>query len=233
MKQILFLLLLLSIGFVSFAQNPEIPTLPGLKIETKDGYNHLSWVSEYDRLKSVQILRSQDSVLSFIAIGNIAKPKKGVQKFVDKNPKLGKNYYKVRVLFASELEWFSNTYKVVLDSATVAASRLRSVSTGSTNSKSIDNTQDNSDFTDFYYEPSTKIYTNPYTGHIMINLEDARQKRYALKFYNPRKEEVLYISRIKKKHIVLDKYNFNAKGTYSFKLMESDEIKETGYITIY
>ena len=82
-------------------------------------------------------------------------------------------------------------------------------------------------------KPSTQVYTNPYTGHIMINLNDARHKRYSLRFYNPNKEEVLYISRIKKPTIVLDKYNFNAKGTYQFKLFEKDEVKETGYVTIY
>ncbi len=233
MKYLILFLSVLFFGFSSQAQNSEIPSLPGLKIETTNGQNKISWLSDYSGLKSVQIMRSQDSVLSFVSIGTIARPRKGVQRFTDKQPKLGKNYYKVRVLFASELEWFSNTYKVVLDSATIEKSRLQSLTTGSTNSRDVDNTEDNANYTDFYYEPSTKIYTNPYTGHIMIGLDDARQKRYSLKFYNPRKEEVLYISRIKKKQIVLDKYNFNAKGTYSFKLFENDEIKETGYITIY
>lgn len=235
MKHFFIFITLLLLGISSFAQEAEIPALPGLKIETKNGYNHLSWVSEYNGLKSVQILHSTDSILSFKSIGNIPKPKKGIQRFVDKNPKLGKNYYKVRVLFASELEWFSNTYKVVLDSATIAASRKRALSTGST--KAIEanenSTDENASYTDFYYEPSAQVYTNPYTGHINISLLDARKKRYSLRFYNPKKEEVLYISRITKSHVVLDKYNFNARGTYFFKLFENDEVSETGYVTIY
>ena len=233
MKHLFILLTVLFVGLNCFAQSGEIPSLPAIKIETKNGQNHLSWISEYNGLKSVQILHSTDSILSFKSIGNIARPRKGVQKFVDKNPKLGKNYYKVRVLFASELEWFSNTYKVVLDSATIAASRKRALTTGSTKSVDPEEGAEKKDFTDFYYEPSTQVYTNPYTGHINISLNDAGKKRYSLKFYNPQKEEVLYVSRIKKTHVVLDKYNFNARGTYFFKLFENDEVKETGYVTIY
>jgi hypothetical protein len=228
---LVFIISIFVVGSIS-AQNFDTPSLPSLKIETTNGENHISWVSDYSGLKSVQVLRSSDSVLSFVSIGNISKPRKGVQQFVDRQPKLGKNYYKVRVLFASELEWFSNTYKVVLDSATIAASRGRSLTTGSTKSKAGGGSADDS-YTDFYYEPSSHIYSNPYTGHIMITLDDVRQKRYSLKFYDPNKEEVLYISRIKKTKIVVDKYNFNARGTYSFKLFESDKIFETGYITIY
>ncbi len=234
MKHFFIFLTVLLMGAHCFAQNKQIPALPAIKIETKNGQNHLSWVSEYNGLKSVQVLRSTDSILSFKSIGNIARPRKGVQKFVDKNPKLGKNYYKVRVLFTSELEWFSNTYKVILDSATIAASRMRSLATGSTKATDPnEGTSDKGNSTDFYYEPSTQVYTNPYTGHVNISLNDAGRKRYSLKFYNPEKEEVLYVSRIRKTHVVLDKYNFNARGTYFFKLFENDEVKETGYVTIY
>lgn len=234
MKHLFIIFSLIFFATYANAQDSETPALPSLKIETKNGYNHISWVNTYSGLKSVIIQRSSDSVLSFSTIGNIANPQKGAQSYIDKNPKLGKNYYKVRVLFQSELEWFSNTYKVVLDSATIAASRTRSLATGSTKATSTGKEEENnSNYTDFYYEPSTQVYTNPYTGHIMISLNDARQKRYSLKFYNPAKEEVLYISRIKKSTIILDKYNFNAKGTYQFKLFENDEVKETGFVTLY
>lgn len=233
MKHLIVLIAVLFIGLYANGQKDETPSLPSIKIETKNGQNKLSWNCEYNGLKSIQILRSADSVLSFISIGNIAKPRKGIQRFTDKNPKLGKNYYKVRVLFNSELEWFSNTYKVILDSATIAASRLRSLQTGSTKAIDPGEGEDNKNYTDFYYEPSTQIYTNPYTGHINISLIDARKKRYSVRFYTPKKEEVVYISRVRKSHVVLDKYNFNARGTYFFKLFEKDEVVETGYVTIY
>ncbi len=235
MKNLLVFIGFLFCSLATTAQEAEIPTLPSIKIETKDGYNNLSWVNTYDGLKSVIILRSADSILSFVTVGTIPNAKSGVHKFVDKSPLLGNNFYKVRLLFQSELEWFSNTYKVVLDSATIAASRKRTLSTGSTNATEAgtEETTPTKNYTDFYYEPSTQVYTNPYTGHIIISLNDARQKRYSLRFYNPQKEEVLYISRIKQSYVILDKFNFNARGTYFFKLFEDDEVKESGYVTIY
>ncbi|HMN33303.1 MAG TPA: hypothetical protein PKA54_08015, partial [Chitinophagaceae bacterium] len=87
--------------------------------------------------------------------------------------------------------------------------------------------------TDFYYTPSSRVFTNPYTGHINIQINDATQKRYQLKFYTPDNKEVLRISRISKTSLILDKNNFNAKGVYSFKLFESEKLVESGYITIY
>lgn len=235
MKRFFSYILFTLLSYCALAQEAEIPALPSLKIETKEGYNFLSWVNTYDGLKSVQIQRSADSVLNFVTIGNIAKPVSGVQRFTDKTPMLGKNYYKVRVLFQSELEWFSNTYKVILDSATIAASRQQALLTGSTKATSTGREEEieSKEPKGFYYEPSTQVYTNPYTGHVVISLNDANEKRYSLRFYNPEKEEVLYISRIKKTHIILDKYNFNARGTYQFKLFDGDTVKETGYITIY
>lgn len=233
MRHIFFLISIFFISLSTTAQNAEIPTLPEVKVETENGQNKLSWICEYDGIQSIQILRSADSVLSFVAIGNLSKPRKGVQRYTDKNPKLGKNYYKVRVLFRSDLEWFSNTYKVILDSATIAASRGRSLNTGSTKEKGASTDETNSNYTDFYYEPSTQVYTNPYTGHVNISLADYREKRYSLRFYTPKKEEILYISRVRKSQVILDKYNFNARGTYMFKLFNKDEVVETGYVTIY
>ncbi len=228
---LLIINLLLSATNELAAQNE----LPALTIETVSGQNKISWGCSYTGIKSMIVQRSEDSVLNFKTIGFIAKPKKGINSYTDERPLLGKNYYRVLVLFQSELEWFSNTYKVVLDSTLIAQSRLKSLRTGSTNAKDASdvNTNGNTNYTDFYYEPSTQVYTNPYTGHINISLADAREKRYSISFYDPKKEEVLKITRLKQTTVILDKYNFNARGTYSFKLREGDQVVEKGFVTIY
>lgn len=210
--------------------------LPALSIETVSGQNRISWICTYEGIKSMIVQRSEDSVVNFKTIGFIEKPAKGVNAFTDERPLLGKNFYRVLVLFQSELEWYSNTYKVELDSALIAQSRLQVLRTGSTNAKSgstdaAGNTSAN--FTDFYYEPSTQVYTNPYTGHINISLADALEKRYSISFFDPEKEEVLKITRLKQPTVILDKYNFNARGTYSFKLMDAGIVVEKGFVTIY
>lgn len=231
---------MLSIAFQIEAQTPVIPTLPSMNIVTENAQNILTWNAQFDGIKSIAIQRSADSVRNYVTIGVLTAPKKGIQTFTDTRPEVGKNHYRLSVNFAGDMEWFSNTYKVILDSATIAKSLNEKIVSGTTNSKSVpttNNSNNNVNTTtssnDFYYTPSAKIYTNPYTGHININLEDAKSRKYSVRFYDPKKNEVLRISRILKTVLVLDKNNFNSKGTYKFELLDGETLVETGFVTIY
>ncbi|KXK43265.1 MAG: hypothetical protein UZ11_BCD004000838 [Bacteroidetes bacterium OLB11] len=215
--------------------NAQAPQLPAMSIVTEKATNKISWTNQYDGVKIIAVQRSSDSVQNFMTIGSFPSPTKGEMSYTDIRPIPGKNHYRVLVVFAGDVEWYSNTYKVILDSALIANSILNSIESGSTNSiTNSPNTGNNKPaVTDFYYTPSSRVFTNPYTGHINIQINDATQKRYQLKFYTPDNKEVLRISRISKTSLILDKNNFNAKGVYSFKLFESEKLVESGYITIY
>ena len=84
----------------------------------------------------------------------------------------------------------------------------------------------------FYYTPSTQVFSNPYTGHITIQLSDAADKKYKLFFYDQDKKEVLRVTRIQETLLILDKNNFNRRGVYSFTLFNGTETVEQGYVTI-
>lgn len=229
-----FLSILAAILFCNLIAIAQVPQLPAMQIVTDNAKNILSWTSQYDGIKSISIQRSSDSVSNFVTIGLLANPKKGVQKFTDLKPLIGKNSYRLSILFAGDVEWFSNTYKVIMDSEVIAKSIEGVIESGSTNAISSPvNVPAVTQPTDFYYTPSVRIYTNPYTGHININLEDALSKKYSIRFFDPSKNEILRISRVIKTALVLDKNNFNAKGTYSFQLFDGSTLNETGYITVY
>ncbi|MBK8143906.1 MAG: hypothetical protein IPK62_02325 [Bacteroidetes bacterium] len=222
------LFLLFSTVSIGFAQAPE---LPAMNIVTENAKNILSWTNQFDGVKTIAVQRSLDSVRNFVTIGILNAPKKGVGTYTDDRPLPGKNHYRLSIGFAGDLEWYSNVYKVLLDSALIAKSNLGAIETGSTNSSNYTDTK--AAVTDFYYTPSTRIYTNPYTGHINITLNDALSKKYSIRFYDPEKTEVLRISRVSKTTLILDKNNFNSRGTYNFKLFEGSSLVETGFITIY
>ena len=216
----------------------QVPDLPSMSVVTESAHNKLSWNCQYDGVKSIAIQRSSDSVRNFITLGVMNNPKKGIQFFTDERPLIGKNNYRLYILFSGDVEWYSNSYFVTLDSATIAKSHQGSLSTGHTNAntdytKTSTNTNGTATVTDFYYTPSSQIYTNPYTGHININLNDALSKKYSIKFFDPKKNEVLRISRVSKPLLILDRNNFNSPGTYNFQLSEGATVIETGYITIY
>jgi hypothetical protein len=228
--------------FISLQALAQLAELPSMKIETQDARNIITWNSQFDGIKSIAIQRSADSVKNYVTIGVVSKPKKGLGTFTDTKPVSGKNYYRLSINFAGDIEWFSNTYKVYLDSATIAKSIEGAIQSGTTNSIAPPtNTNTNTTTTTtvtpvstvFHYTPSTKVFTNPYTGHINVNIDEAVGKRYSVRFYTPAKEEVLRIARITKKVLVVDKNNFNSTGTYMFELYNGTDIIETGYVTIY
>jgi hypothetical protein len=225
----------------SLFTHAQLALLPSLQIETQNAQNKISWNSQYDGIKSIAVQRSNDSVKNFSAIGTINNPKKGMGSFLDQHPLVGKNFYRLSIEFAGDVNWSSNIYKVMLDSATIAQSLESKLNTGLTNAK-IDGSStvgknsanaNGTTATDFYYTPSSHIYTNSYTGHINISLGDAVAKKYNVRFLDPNKNEVLKISRILKTHLILDKNNFNNKGTYKFELLNGQELVETGFVTIY
>ena len=352
----LFILLLL-ISMASTAQTgstkqPIVTTqstlglpapLPAIMVSTEQAENNLTWYCQYEGVKSISVQRSADSVRNFTTIGLINAPKKGNGTYRDLHPNVGKNYYRLSIAFGGDLEWFSNTYKIILDSATIAkvqqekaaaalaviesmkaaeaaaqaAAEQQAASERALNAlkeearvaklkaaaekkaaqlekekvaaataalikaetkvdniaqektepiaeMKVENKVDKLEKEKatptaeskldkkvakkeksnlliepvvapppFTFVPSTKIYTNPYTGHVNIKLEDAWNRRYSIRFYDPSKNEVLRISRVSKPSLVLDKNNFNSRGIYSFQLFDGSAVIDTGFVTIY
>ena len=230
MKFIRIFFLLIALPTFLLAQ---VPDLPSMKLVTESAQNKLSWNCQYEGVKSIAIQRSSDSVKNFVTIGIINNPKKGIHSYTDERPMIGKNNYRLYILFSGDVEWFSNNYIMSLDSATIAKSHQGVIPSGYTNANTNYENGNAGIATDFYYTPSSQIYTNPYTGHISINLKDALSKKYSIKFFDPKKNEVLRVSRVTKPTLILDRNNFNSPGTYNFQLFEGSVVVETGYITIY
>jgi hypothetical protein len=227
--------LLAIILFSSFFANAQVseaiqvPQLPAMQIVTDETINILSWNSQYHGIKSIAIQRFSDSLNNFVTIGLVTKPKIGLHSYTDIQPLVGVNSYRLLILFAGDVEWFSNTYQVITKNQDVDHSIVEPIRSNKTTPASTPPTKP----AEFVYTPSARIYTNATTKHIQINLEDALSKKYSIRFFDPSKNEILRISRVIKTKLILDKNNFNSKGTYSFQLFDGSILIETGYITVY
>jgi hypothetical protein len=113
----LLVLLLFSRSAAIYAQ----PSLPNLAGAGEHGVVLLSWVCQYDGVKSIAVRRSDDSMLNYKVVGYVKDTKKGVQAFADGHPVAGKNFYKLNVVFNSGLNWGSNHLCVFVDSAELVA----------------------------------------------------------------------------------------------------------------
>lgn len=341
----------------SFAQ----PNLPDMVSVTQNGINILTWICQYDGVKTIAVQRSSDSNFNYITIGYVRDIKKGVQYYLDGHPKPGANWYRVKLVFGSDLSWTSNRIKVMVDSAQIAKARslppndslqgliaksnikkvevaASSVSTTvkpkiekpqitaslivdtqrtmpidrnlptkglqpapkltmpvATNAQPISklagNTLADSMSGPTFYNPknlptkglqsmptktlpvatasiplptievppapivvkplisleipdiesvdaysyikSQYVFTNPFTGHVNIEVADAKTSKYSIEFFDSKNAKILEIPKLNETNIVLDKRNFQRVGIYKFELYKDKAKLETGYVTIY
>lgn len=232
MKRIVAVIFLLtSIHQSGLAQ----PDLPAISVITQGGISILSWNNTYESgLKSIAVQRSADSNYNFSTIGYVTDLKKGVQSFVDAHPMTGKNWYRLLILFTSDMEWKSSLGKVILDSAAIAnrkplppSDSLQKLISQSGNTAALNTLNTIS------YPKSQYVFTNPFTGNINIEIQDAFKESYSLIFYDQQDREVLRVPRINDKVVILDKRNFQNPGLFKFKLLKNKQEFDKGYVTIY
>lgn len=287
--RLLFLCIVLSLpGWCQpAATTPVAPAqdnLPYMTVRSDKGQHLLSWNNQYDGVRNIAVQRSTDSVRNFKTIGMLNAPKKGKGQYTDEHPVVGNNFYRLSIEFGGDLEWFSNTYKLYLDSASMAKwaeERLKAMQAAQAAKEAEERLREAARQAakeaekpvekipvpapapapvarntpakqpelarvdtpvipkepekpaPFTFTPSSKIYTNPYTGHVNINLDDAQSHRYSIRFFDPSKNEVLKVSRVSKPFLVLDKNNFNSRGIFSFQLFDGTTLVESGYVSIY
>ncbi len=109
---LLILATVIGLQYKSFAQ----PVLPDIVGASDKGINILSWTCQYNGIKSIAVQRSSDSVYSYATIGYVKNLKKGPQAYIDGHPEPGNNWYRLYIVFASDLTWYSNRIKIHIDS---------------------------------------------------------------------------------------------------------------------
>lgn len=249
---ILTLIVLIS-PLMRLAAQPMLPDIIGV---TQKGLNIISWTSQYERLKTIAVQRSADSFFNYTTIGYVKDLKKGPQAFIDGHPLPGKNWYRLQIVFGSDLNWYSNRMQLFVDSAQLLmqrvmppndslqklASRVRfndttgtTVTGASAPAKPLLTVAipDATAVDAYAYIKSQYVFTNPFTGHVNVEIKDARQFKYSVYFYDQKDIRVLDIPRISEANIIIDKRNFQRKGLFRFELIRDKEKLETGYITIY
>ncbi len=213
------------------------PMLPDMQAVTQKGLNILSWVNQYDGIKSIAVQRSSDSIYNFTTIGYVKNLKKGPQAFVDGHPNPGKNFYRLYIAFSSDLTWYSNRIKLLVDSSQLMQQGVLPPNDSlqkmiSATSSSI---PDASELSAYTYIRSQYVFTNPFTGHINVELPEGAEKKtnFSLRFFDQKSRQVLDIPKVSENSVIIDKRNFQRKGIYKFELRKESDVLETGYITVY
>ena len=278
---LLFLSLLLS--FAGVAQ----PTLPDMEAHKQAANIVLSWNCQYEKLKSVRIRRSDDSVTGFQVIGELFNQKRGVQSFTDTAPLHGDSYYKLMITFASGLNWSSNTIhtyfagKPVVTGPVADTNRPASIHKisvadpvpGTLNGGAFPVSQGPKALPPQTHIPATTLIAipettpvveppkekirlrfhertdtavlpelfidskyariDPATGFLLLSLPDnAPVQHYSLKIFDDRNKLIWQVPLLREPRILMDKRNFQKRGTYQFILFKNGFEMDTGNFVI-
>lgn len=237
--------IIISISFLLCSSTVAVyaqKTLPDLSITTEKGFNIISWINPYKSgVKTVIVERSLDSNANFATIGMIKDLNSNIQSFVDVAPLAGDNWYRVNVVFESNIDWKSNVAMITLDSLAIV--NRKQINSSDTLQKAINEeinkkgTVDANIVTKNVKQvelPKSKyIYTNPFSGNINIELPDTKEYNYTITFYSNADKKLFEVPRIHEDEIILDKRNFQNIGTYKFTIWRDDKEFEKGFISIY
>lgn len=249
-RVLFFFFLFMICASKAFAQ-PALPDMVGV---TQRGVNILSWTCQYDGIKSIAVQRSADSTYNYATIGYVKNLKKGPQAFIDGHPNPGKNWYRLYIVFNSDLTWYGNRMKLFVDSTQLLQQKVMpsndslqklagkvifNDTAGNAASPAADKPvlsltiPDATGLDAYAYIKSQYVFTNPFTGHVNVELPEPRKHKYSLLFFDQKNKQVLEIPRMLEESLIIDKRNFQRKGIYRFELDKDDQKLETGYITIY
>lgn len=209
------------------------PDLPNMATLSQGGINILSWNNPHTTsVKAVLVERSAQEDTGFVLIGNVDNIKKPIQFFTDAEPLPGNNYYRVKVIFTTNIAWYSNVFLVNADSVLVSQRK------GELSEDSVKKLVEQLGIVEEVPLPpsgeiSKYVYANPYNGNVNIEFADALEVAYKVVFYDIQGKEAVVIPRVNDTMVILDKRNFQKIGQYRFVVFREEKEFTTGIVSIY
>jgi hypothetical protein len=188
-------------------------TLPNIAVKNISGKIIVSWKNTYGAyISNINIQRSTDSLRNFTTIGTVLEPMNRENGFVDNRPGGEKMFYRVFVAFEGGSYVFTKSYRPVKDSIATLPAK-------------VDENEKIVPVAPKGYIPSRYIYTGK-DNHVIINLPDAPNKKYAVKFFDDNGNALFELKQIAEPYLILEKVNFIRSGWYHFELYHNGELEE-------
>lgn len=183
-------------------------TLPNIRVKNLSGRIIISWKNGYSaNISNINIQRSFDSLKNYTTIGTVLNPQNKENGFADVKPPYNKMYYRVFIAFEGGSYVYTRSYRPVKDT-----------------SRAIGVQKDTFIITEppkpAGYVPSKRIYTGK-DNNVVLNLPEAQQKKYLVKFFDEDDNFVFEVTKIPEPYLVLEKVNFMHAGWFFFELYEN------------
>jgi hypothetical protein len=187
---------------------------------------------------------------TFVVIGTLNKPGKGVQKYNDTRPMPGKNCYKVAIEFTSGLKWMGNSECMTLNNfpresdrpKTIAGATQPNAPLPSSDAAGSNNTARPAIKLpevkeEFIEQPdfikSRYIYTDAVTSNLNLVLPaDVYTHNYAIRFLDNKNHVITEVPKINAHKIIFDRLNFTGYSTIRYLLKKDGVEIESGYLSL-
>jgi hypothetical protein len=208
-KYLLIILIVLFLSPVVFSQD----TLPKFSVRNV-GNNRfiIGWVNNYPLVKQISIQRSFDSLGIYKTILSVTDPNAVQNGFNDTKAPNDHMFYRLFIVLDKGVFLFTTPKKPTMDTAWAGKGK-----------EPTDLKKDPTPAPGFV--PSSYVYTNK-EGYVFINLPDASQKKYHIKFFEEDGTLLFELKNITDKGLTLDKANFFHGGWFNFELYKDDRLLE-------
>jgi hypothetical protein len=169
----------------------------------------IGWINEFTNISQISIQRSHDSLRNYKTILSVADPKAIQNGYADTKAPNDHMYYRLFYAMEGGSFYFTAVMQPVLDTTYKAPAFQPS----------------NNTFRPSGFVPSFYVYTNT-NGYVFLNLPDADQKKYGIKFFEEDDTFIFEIKAIKERALTLDKANFYKAGWYKFELYNDEKLVE-------
>jgi hypothetical protein len=203
-------LIALSFSITVFAQD----TLPNFSVKNA-GKNRviIGWINNLQNVKQISIQRSFDSLKNYKTILSVADPKAVQNGFADTKAPNDHMWYRLFYVLDAGKFYFTSAEKPVIDTTRAAVVEVQIENITPVIKKPEG------------FVPSFYVYTNK-DGYVFVNLPDADEKKYSIKFFEDNNNFLFELKPIKEPALTLDKANFYRAGWYLFELYNDEKLVE-------
>ncbi len=191
-------------------------TLPKFSVRNAGTRTVVGWVNQFPNIRQISIQRSFDSLSGYKTILTVADPKAVQNGYADSKAPNDHMFYRLFYAMEGGAFYFTAAKKSLPGEAmdNLVSDRYM----GDRNAQPTDPA-----FRSFV--PSFYVYTEK-SGSLQLNLPNADQKKYSVKFYEEDGSFLFELKGLKDRSLTLDKSNFLHAGWFLFELLNDDKVVE-------
>ncbi|HZH97297.1 MAG TPA: hypothetical protein VEY06_15505 [Flavisolibacter sp.] len=192
-------------------------TLPKFSVRNV-GNNRIiiGWVNQFTNISQISIQRAFDSLGNYKTILSVPDAKAIQNGFADTKAPNDHMYYRLFYAMEGGAFYFTKSKKSAIDTSTNQNAFIIS-------DKNVTGEATNPLLKSF--TPSFYVYTEK-RGYVQLNLPNADQRKYSLKFFEEDGSFLFELKAIKDRSLTLDKSNFLHAGWFTFELYDDEKVVE-------